>query len=180
MSRFKTGLLKGICVAVVVPVLMVLAMPMRALMNDGSPEAAGVPAPDKALLKGKVTALDSLPLPDVTVTGADEAGNIIAMTRTGPNGEFTMEVPANVGKATVVAAGGAPVETEVKAGGVVTVNGNVPAEKIIGNTRPGWWTGMNTTGKAAIIGLPIAASAAVGFALADDGGSLRHASPVAP
>ena len=54
MSRFKTGLWKGLLVAVVVPVLMVLAMPVRALMLDKS-ESSPTPSADTALVSGSVT-----------------------------------------------------------------------------------------------------------------------------
>ena len=176
MSKFKSGLWKGICVAVVVPILMVLAVPVRAFVHDGAPQAPDAVSPDAAVVMGNVTSLDSVPLPDVTVTTFDEDGNVLAMATTGPDGEYAMEVPAAVGKVTVVPEGGSPKKMMIRAGGAVEVHGDVPAAKLMGDAQPGWWSGMSTTSKAAIVGLPVAASAGVGFALADDGSS-RQASP---
>lgn len=179
MSKLKSGLWKGICVAVVVPVLMALAMPVRALVLDTNGIAEEAVPWDKAVVTGQVTSLDSLPLPDVTVTGMDADGNVLAMATTGPNGEFAMELPANAGRVVVLPAGGVPAMAVVKAGGAVQVNGNVPAENVIGHTKPGWWAGMGIASKAAIIGLPVAAAAGTGFAIANNGSS-HHASPVGP
>jgi hypothetical protein len=179
MSRLKSGLWKGICVAVVVPLLMALAMPVRAFVLDATDIAEEAVPSDTAVVTGQVTSFDSLPLPDVTVTGMDADGNVLAMTTTGPNGEFAMELPADAGRVIVLPAGGVPTEAIVKAGGAVQVNGNVPAEKVIGQTKSGWWAGMGTAGKAAIIGLPVAAGAVTGFAITNDG-STHHASPVGP
>jgi len=155
---------------------MVLAVPVRAFVDDGAPQAPDVVSPDSAVVTGNVTALDSVPLPGVTVTTFDEDGNVLAMATTGPDGEYAMEVPAAVGKVTVVPEGGSTKKMMIRAGGVVEVNADVPAAEVMGDAQPGWWSGMSTTGKAAIIGLPIAASAGVGFALSDSGGS-RYASP---
>jgi len=179
MSKFKSGLWKGICVAVVVPVLMVLAVPVRAFVGDGGAGAPDTVPPDSALVTGNITSLGSVPLPDVTVTTLDDEGNVLAMATTGPDGEYAMKVPAAVGKVTVVPEGGAPKRTVIQAGGAVEVDANVPANEVMGDTQPGWWAGMSTTSKAAIIGLPIAASAGAGFALSDSGGS-HQASPSMP
>ncbi|NQT18850.1 MAG: carboxypeptidase regulatory-like domain-containing protein [Planctomycetes bacterium] len=175
----RTGLWKGICVAVVVPVLMTLAMPVRALMLDtGALVEREVPS-NTALVTGQVTSLDSLPLPDLAVAGMDSDGNVIAMATTGPDGGFAMELPADAGRVIVLPAGGVPSEVLVKAGGTVRVNGSVPAGKVIGGAKPGWWAGMSTTSKAALIALPMAGAAGAGFALTNDG-STQHASPVGP
>jgi len=179
MSKLRTGLWKGICVAVVVPILMILAVPVRALVFDGGPQGADEVSPDAAVISGSITSFDTVPLPDVMVTSMDGNGNVLATTTTGPNGEYAMEVPGAVGAVTVVAAGGAPSGTVIKPGAAVKIDGKVPADKVIGATKPGWWAGMATTSKAAIIGLPVAASAGAGFALSNSGSS-RHASPVTP
>jgi len=178
MSRFKTGLWKGLLVAVVVPVLMVLAMPVRALMLDKS-ESSPTPSADTALVSGSVTAFGSVPLPEVTVKGVDQHGTILAMATTNPDGEFIMRLPADAGRVTVVADGAAPTQTVAKGGGAVAVKSTVPANKVIGDTAPGWWGGLSTTSKAAVIGLPVAA-AGVGYAVSDDSSSTPLASPAEP
>jgi len=194
MSKFRTGLWKGLLVAVVVPVLMVLAMPVRALMLDKS-ESSAAPSPDTAVVTGNVTAFGSVPLPEVTVKGVDEKGTILAMATTNPEGEFVMRLPADAGRVVIVPEGGEPtetvaeaggavavqssVETVAEAGGAVAVQSSVPANKVIGDTAPGWWGGLSTTSKAAVVGLPVAA-AGVGFAVAQGDDSTPLASPAEP
>jgi len=178
MSKFRTGLWKGLLVAVVVPVLMVLAMPVRALMLDKS-ESSAAPSPDTAVVTGNVTAFGSVPLPEVTVKGVDEKGTILAMATTNPEGEFVMRLPADAGRVVIVPEGGEPTETVAEAGGAVAVQSSVPANKVIGDTAPGWWGGLSTTSKAAVVGLPVAA-AGVGFAVAQGDDSTPLASPAEP
>ena len=183
MSKFKQGLWKGICVAVAVPALMALAMPVRALMLDGASEPKVVASPDTAVVKGTITSFGSVPLPDVTVTGTDESGTVIAMAKTDANGQYAMEVPASVGKVLVAPEGGEATPTAVAAGGVTAVNGAVPAGKIVGEAgSAGWWAGLGATAKAAIIAVPAAAAATgAGVAISDaNQSSTDDASPVAP
>lgn len=168
--------------AVAVPALMAVAMPVRALMLDGPAEHKAAVAPGSAMVKGTVTSFGSVPLPEVTVRGINEKGETIAMAKTGPNGEFAMEVPAAAGKVVVVPQGGEPATAVLKAGATTHVDGVVPASQIVGNAGPGWWAGLSTTSKVAIIAVP--AAAAVGgtaYAISNSsGGSSREASPVAP
>jgi len=179
MSQLRSSFVRGICVAVAVPVLMVIAMPVRALVLDNAPAARAAVPPDAAVVKGNVLAFDSIPLPDITVTGYDESGKVIAMTTTGPNGEFTMDVPPGAGKVIVLPEGGTPVSANVEAGKISQVKSVVPAESIVGSKKPGWWSGLSTTSKAAILGVPAAAVASFGLAVADHDRS-RTASPYAP
>ena len=180
MSKLKRGLWKGFCVAVAVPALMVLAMPVRALMLENGGQNAAVP-PDAAMVKGSVTSLGSLPLPDVTVKGIDAVGNVLAMAKTGPDGQFSMQVPASAGKVVVVPEGGTGTTTTVKAGGYSEVKATVPPQQVLGSEQAGWWSGLGTTSKAALLAAPIAGSAAIGFAVADNGSTTtRLASPIIP
>ena len=182
MSKFKQGLWKGICVAVAVPALMALALPVRALMLDGAAEPKVVASPDTAVVKGTVTSFGSVPLPDVTVTGTDESGAVIAMATTDANGQYAMEVPASAGTVMVAPEGGEAAAAPVIAGAATELDGAVPASSVVGDASgAGWWAGLGATSKAAIIAVPAVAVAGAGVAIANaNESSARAASPVAP
>ncbi|HUW32316.1 MAG TPA: carboxypeptidase-like regulatory domain-containing protein [Planctomycetota bacterium] len=186
MAKLKTGLWKGICVVLAVPALMALAMPVRALMLDGNPDQRIVASPETAVIEGTVSSFGSVPLLSVTVTGTDENGTVAAMAHTDANGRYVLEIPATAENVTVTPQGGGPAEVEIAAGGTTQLNATVPPSEIVGDSStPGWWSGLSTTSKAAIIGIPAAAAVAGGGVAIENNNSSsseapRPASPVAP
>jgi len=186
MVKLKSGLWKGICVILAVPALMALAMPVRALMLEGNPDQRTVASPETAVIEGTVSSFGTVPLPNVTVTGTDENGTVLALAQTDANGHYVLEIPSSAENVTVTAQGGESAEVDVLAGGTTQVNTAVPPSEIVGDpSTAGWWSGLSTTSKAAIIGLP-AAAAVSGAAVAiennndSSSGAPRPASPVAP
>jgi len=187
MVKLKSGLWKGICVVLAVPALMALAMPVRALMLDGTPDQRTAASPETAVIEGTVSSFGSVPLPNVTVTGTDENGTVLALAQTDANGHYVLELPPTAENVTVTPQGGEPTDVDVVAGGTTQMNAAVPPSEIIGDpSTAGWWSGLSTTSKAAIIGVP-AAAAVSGAAVAieennssSSSGEAREASPVAP
>jgi len=178
MSRRKYVTWKTICLAIMVPALMAMTVPVRAWIFDSGAGLKSEPAPGDDTLAWSTSKPRELP--------AEDKAAIFDWTD-----DVSLEAQAPEAEVAIAGADMTKVDVAPPSRSIVkpVPSGPPPEPKLstgsmFESSTPGWWSGLSTTNKAALIGAPIGLGAGVGLAVSGDGSSshtvYREASPMEP